>query len=69
MMLPKFEGFSMDNDGLLRFKSLIYVPPNDQLRSLILNEAHRVLYMAHPGVTKMKAYLRPYSYGKEWRKT
>jgi hypothetical protein len=59
MMVPKFEGFTMDNDGLLRFKSRIYVPPNDELRSLILNEAHRVVYMAHPGVTKMRAYLKP----------
>jgi hypothetical protein len=41
MMVPKFEGFTMDNDGLLRFKSLIYVPPNNKLRTLILNEAHR----------------------------
>jgi hypothetical protein len=41
MMVPKFQGFTVDNDGLLRFKNQIYVPPNDELRSLILNEAHR----------------------------
>jgi hypothetical protein len=52
MMVPKFEGFTVDNDGLLRFKIRIYVPPNDELKILILNEAHRVVYMAHPGVTK-----------------
>jgi hypothetical protein len=54
MMVPKFEGFTMDNDGLLRFKSRIYVPPNDKLRSFILNEAHSAVYMAHSGVTKMR---------------
>jgi hypothetical protein len=48
MMVPKFEGFTMDNDGLLRFRNRIYVPPNDELRSLILNESHRAVYMAHP---------------------
>jgi hypothetical protein len=26
---------------------------------LILSEAHRVVYMAHQGVTKMRAYLKP----------
>jgi hypothetical protein len=26
MMVPRFEGFSFDSDGLLRFKNWIYVP-------------------------------------------
>jgi hypothetical protein len=64
MMVPKFEGFTVDNDGLLRFKNQIYIPPNDELRSLILNEAHRAMYMAHPGVTKMKADLKPLLFWK-----
>ena len=66
MMVPRFEGFTIDNGGLPRFKNQIYVPPNDELRSLILNEAHREVYMAHPGVTKMRGWtLNPYSPGKE----
>jgi hypothetical protein len=59
MMVPQYEGFSFDSDGLLRFKSWIYVPPNEELRMLILSEAHRAVYMAHPGVTKMRADLKP----------
>ena len=59
MMVPWYEGFSFDSDGLLRFKGQIYVPPNDELRMLILSEAHRAVYMAHPGVTKMRADLKP----------
>jgi hypothetical protein len=47
MMVPRFEGFMLDDDGLLIFKNQIYLPPNDELRSLILNEAHRAVYMAH----------------------
>jgi hypothetical protein len=54
MMVPRFEGFSFDNDGLLRFKNRIYILPNDELRMLILSEAHRAVYMAHLGVTKMR---------------
>ena len=59
MMVPKFKRFTVDNDGLLRFKNWIYIPPNDKLRSLILSEAHRAVYMAHSGVTKMRADFKP----------
>jgi hypothetical protein len=59
MMVPKFEGFTMENDVSLRIKGRTYIPPNDGLRSLILNKAHRAVCMAHPGVTKMRADLKP----------
>jgi hypothetical protein len=58
-IVPQFEGFSFDSDGLLRFKSRIYVPSNAELRMLILSEAHREVYMAHPRVTKMRVELKP----------
>jgi hypothetical protein len=64
MMVPKFEGYTLDNDGLLRYNNKIYVPPNDELRSLILSEVHRVVYMAHLGVTKMKEDLKPLFFWK-----
>jgi hypothetical protein len=35
MMVPKFEGYTLDNDRLLRYNNIIYVPPNDELRNLI----------------------------------
>ena len=49
----------MDNDELMRYNNMIYIPPNDELRSLILNEGHRAVYMAHPGVKKMREDLKP----------
>jgi hypothetical protein len=58
MMVPRSEGFTFDSDGLWRFRGRIYVPPNDELRMLILNEAHRAVYMAHPRVTKMRVDLK-----------
>jgi hypothetical protein len=64
MMVPKFDGFIVDNDRLLRFKTRIYVPPNDELRILILNEAHKAVYMDHPGVMKMRADLKPLFFWK-----
>jgi hypothetical protein len=58
MMVLRFEGYTLDNDGLFRYSNRIYVPPSNKLRILILNEAHREMYMAHPGVTKMKEDLK-----------
>ena len=64
MMVPRDEGFSFDSDGLLRFRGRIYVQPNDEFRMFILSEAHRAIYMAHPGVTKMREYLKPLLFSK-----
>jgi hypothetical protein len=58
MMVPRFGGFTFDDDGLLIFKNKIYIPLNDELRSLIINEAHRQMYIAHPGVTRMREILK-----------
>jgi hypothetical protein len=58
MMVPRFEGFLFDDDGLLKFKNRIYVPLNNELRILNLSEAHKIVYMAHPGVMKMRADLK-----------
>ena len=48
----------------MRFKNWIYVPLNDELRMLILSEAHEAVYMAHPRVTKMRADLKPLFFWK-----
>jgi hypothetical protein len=48
----------MDNDGLMRYNNHIYILPNNDLRSFILNETHRTTYMAHPGVMKMRVELK-----------
>jgi hypothetical protein len=58
MMVPRFEGFSFNGNGLLMFKGRIYVPPNNELRKLILSEAHKAVYMDHLGVTKMREDLK-----------
>ena len=64
MMVPRYEGFYFDSDGLLRFRGQIYVQPNTELRMLILSEAHREVYMAHPGVMKMREDLKPLFFWK-----
>jgi hypothetical protein len=64
MLVPKLEVYALNNDGLTMYNNQIYVPTNAELRSLILSEAHRVVYMAHPGVTKMRADLNPLFFWK-----
>jgi hypothetical protein len=67
MLIPKYEGITVDNDGLKRYTNQIYVPPNDELRSLILNKSHREVYMSHPIVTKKREYLKPLFFWKEMK--
>jgi hypothetical protein len=64
MLVPRFEGNTLEKDELMRYNNQIYIPPNDDLRSLILNESHREVYMAHPRVMKMRADLNPLFFWK-----
>ena len=59
MKVPKYGGYTLEDDGFIRFNKLIYVPPNDKIQNLILSESHRAIYMAHRGVKKMHAELKP----------
>lgn len=54
----KVEGYSCDDDGMVRLKQNIVVPDQYGLCELILKEAHHATYMAHPGVQKMYADLK-----------
>jgi len=45
--------FKVDDQGVLRFRGKIYVPDDDELKKLILEESHRVSLSIHPGATKM----------------
>jgi hypothetical protein len=55
---PKYEGYSLETDRLLRYRGRMYIPENGDIRSIILKEAHRALYCVHPGVKKMYADIR-----------
>ena len=55
---PKYEGYSLEVDGLLRYQGRMYIPENGDIQSIILKEAYRALYCAQPGVKKMCADMR-----------
>ncbi|KAI4381642.1 hypothetical protein MLD38_007699 [Melastoma candidum] len=50
--------FSVSDDELLRYQGRICIPAQEDLRKLIMDEAHLSAYSIHPGVTKMYQNLR-----------
>ena len=61
---PTYSEFSLEDDGLLRYRHKIYIPNNPELRRQILGEFHSTPYSAHPGVTKMLADIKPIYFWK-----
>ncbi|KAI3815635.1 hypothetical protein L1987_15312 [Smallanthus sonchifolius] len=45
-------------NGLLYFLNRIWIPDRDNLRTFIMNEAHKTRYSVHPGADKMNNDLR-----------
>src|SRR5579859_428126 len=50
--------FSMDEQGVLKFKNRLVVPAGNELRRKILEEAHTSKLSIHPGSNKMYHDLR-----------
>jgi hypothetical protein len=57
-LYPKYEGYILEEDGLLRYQGRMYIPEGGDIQSIILKESHRELYCAHPGVKKMYADMK-----------
>ena len=51
----RFLGYVLESYGLLHYSGMIYVQLLDELRTLILSEAHNAPYSTHPCVKKMHA--------------
>ena len=47
------ENFSIFQDGMLIMKDRIYVPDMEDLKKMIMEEAHCLAYAMHPGSTKI----------------
>ena len=50
--------FSIDDHGVVRFKNILVVPSNEELRRKILDEAHNSKLSIHPESNKMYHDLR-----------
>ena len=58
----RYEGYSINSIGLLVFRGRVYIPKVGELRNLVLSEAHKAPYSAHPSVKKMNADLKQHYY-------
>ena len=47
------ENFGIDRTKTLRFKDRMYVPNNEEIKKMILEEAHKSKLSKHLGTTKM----------------
>ncbi|KAE8721419.1 Detected protein of unknown function [Hibiscus syriacus] len=64
--------YTVDQDGILCFHGRYCVPKDDELRQIILQEAHNSLYAMHPGGDKMYNNLKERYFGlsikiPEWK--
>ena len=50
--------FSIDEQGVVRYKNRLVVPSNKEVRRKILNETHHSKLSIHPGSNKMYHDLR-----------
>ncbi|KAI3770666.1 hypothetical protein L6452_01807 [Arctium lappa] len=60
--------FELQSDGVRYFKNKVWVPKVDDMRSTLLEEAHRSRYSVHPGADKMYKGLKEYYWWRGMKK-
>ena len=53
-----YEGYKLEDDGLLTYKNRIYIPNVAYLRRVVMDEIHQDPYSGHPGYQKTIATAR-----------
>jgi hypothetical protein len=48
MSQQKFEGYELKEDGILMYRRKVYVPNDQELKSVIFSNMHKVPYVGHP---------------------
>ena len=62
------QGYELDDAEMLYFNKKLYIPNEDSLRKLILDEFHISHYTGHPGYQKMVTALRKEYYWPRMKK-
>ena len=52
ILQQKIEEYKLDNDEIIMYRGIIYVPNYQELKNMILREMHNVPYVGHPGYQK-----------------
>ena len=48
----EYEGYKLEEDGLLTYKNIIYIPDVVDLRRIVMDEIHQAPYSSHQGYHK-----------------
>ena len=54
----RYEGYKLEEDGLLSYKNRVYIPNVAYLRRMVMDEIHQAPYSGHPGYQKTIAIAR-----------
>jgi hypothetical protein len=58
----KIEEYKLDNDEIMKYRGIIYVPNSHELKNVILREMHNVPYVGHPCYQKTIAVAKSQYY-------
>jgi hypothetical protein len=58
----KIEDYKLDNNGILLYRGIIYVPNSNELKNIILREMHNVPYDGHLGYQKTITFVKSQYY-------
>ena len=61
----RYEGYKLEEDGLLTYKNKIYIPNVADLRRIVMDEIHQAPYYGHSGYQKTIAIARKKFSGQE----
>ena len=67
-MQQKIEDYKLDNDEILRYRGIIYIPNSQELKNMILREMHNVPYVGHPRYQKTVAVVKSQYYWPDMKK-
>jgi hypothetical protein len=62
ILQQKIEEYKLDNDEILMYRRIIYVPIFQELKNLIFREMHNVPYVGHPRYHKTIAFFKSQYY-------
>ena len=54
----KYEGYRLEEDGLLTYKGRVYIPNVADLRRIVMDAIHQAPYSGHPGYQKIVATIK-----------
>ena len=54
----KYEGYKLEEDEILTYKNIVYIPNVGDLRRIVMDEIHQAPYSGHPGYQKTIAIAR-----------